>query len=109
MSKFIEGCDGFWKGIIVTKSKRKKKLKNNSKINVLVLQLIVTVFLATIVIWLVPALALAQMNDWSFLNALYYCIITLTTIGIGDIVPWNTVDIDNSTEKDIFYQVKLFQ
>jgi hypothetical protein len=37
---------------------------------------------------LIPALILSQIEEgWSYLDAVYYCIISITTVGLGDYVP----------------------
>ena len=35
----------------------------------------------------VPALLFMFLEDWSYFEALYFCFISLTTIGLGDFVP----------------------
>jgi len=35
----------------------------------------------------VGALFMAHSEDWSYLDAIYYCIVTTTTIGFGDLTP----------------------
>lgn len=48
--------------------------------------LLFTIFLY-IVFWLIGALIFAYLEDWNYLNALYFCFVTLLTIGYGDYHP----------------------
>jgi uncharacterized membrane protein len=36
---------------------------------------------------LVPAAIFYAIDDWTYYQAIYYCFVTLTTVGFGDFVP----------------------
>ena len=42
---------------------------------------------AVIIAIIIPAIFFMFLEDWSYFEALYFCFISLTTIGLGDFVP----------------------
>lgn len=51
-----------------------------------VLNMILIVFLGLTVLFLVPAFVFQQVEKWHYLDGIYYCFVTLSTIGFGDYV-----------------------
>ena len=83
LAGLIEKTDAFLETLI--------KLWNiedaKSKVVTRVTQLVITLFMAIIITWIIPALVLVKMENWDFHKATYFCFITVTTIGLGDVVP----------------------
>lgn len=75
-----EKLDGLLKPL-----KDKVFIKKNEKIDQLVKTLILVV-LILLVMSLIPAGIFAAIEGWSYGDAVYYTIITMTTIGFGDFV-----------------------
>lgn len=42
---------------------------------------------AIVLVIIIPAIFFMLLEDWSYFEALYFCFISLTTIGLGDFVP----------------------
>ena len=64
----------------------------------LVLEAVGFTFLFTSCLLLAPAAIFMHLEDWSFLDSLYYTLVTLTTIGFGDMVPDKDTNIHIYTE-----------
>ncbi|KAK9871370.1 hypothetical protein WA026_011627 [Henosepilachna vigintioctopunctata] len=57
-------------------------------LNIRILHLFIIVLFLLIVFLLIPAAVFAQFEpDWDYMDSLYYCFISLTTIGLGDYIP----------------------
>ena len=49
-----------------------------------------------------------QRQEWDFLNSIYFCFITLSTIGFGDFVPKNKgLDLDGQDQTELVMGLKI--
>ncbi|XP_011444650.1 potassium channel subfamily K member 16 [Magallana gigas] len=51
-----------------------------------VLNMVLIVMLGLTILFILPASAFSYFEDWTVLEALYYCFVTLSTIGFGDYI-----------------------
>lgn len=47
----------------------------------------VRVMLGSSLLFTIGVLCFMIMNEWTFINAFYFCVVTVTTVGFGDLVP----------------------
>ncbi|XP_060078929.1 potassium channel subfamily K member 2-like [Ylistrum balloti] len=70
----------------LTKSFQKKKFSKNHEVAEHRLKALLVPLTAVLLLLLIPAAIFSAIEDWNYGEALYYCVITLTTIGFGDFV-----------------------
>lgn len=97
---FISKAQPFFNGIAVLGQQVQR-----SHMHVLfafVCSLIVLIFF-----FIIPAGIYAHIEDWSYLNAFYYCFISLSTVGLGDYVPGDSEVQQNRHMYKIFSTLYL--
>ncbi|XP_008302634.1 uncharacterized protein kcnk4a [Stegastes partitus] len=52
-----------------------------------VISAVLSILIGCLIFLAVPTVVFHQVEDWSFLESLYFVVITLTTVGFGDYVP----------------------
>lgn len=63
--------------------------------NIRVLHLSIILFIVVVLFFALPTAVFTYMEEsWTTMDALYYCFISLTTIGLGDYIPGDDPDID---------------
>ncbi|XP_031636662.1 potassium channel subfamily K member 1-like isoform X2 [Contarinia nasturtii] len=63
--------------------------------NIRILHLSIIIFIVLILFFGIPTALFAYFEEqWSLMDAFYYCFISLTTIGLGDYIPGDDPDID---------------
>ena len=66
----------------------------------------VIVLLGTIVFLVLPAFVIMEIENWRYLDAVYYTFVTLFTIGFGDFVAGSTSNMSKNWL--IFYRLVLY-
>lgn len=76
--------------------------RSDSKIRFI--HLILVLLFSLIFLFLIPSFIFMYLEDnWSFIDAFYFCFISLTTIGLGDLVAG-----DSPTQRNrLFYKICL--
>lgn len=76
--------------------------RSDSKIRFI--HLILVLLFALIFLFIIPSLVFMHLEEnWSFIDAFYFCFISLTTIGLGDLVAG-----DSPTQRNrLFYKICL--
>ena len=86
-AKVIKKTDKYSEILITKFGARFLKKKGKWKIYVRTFQLITSTVLFCLLFWITPALIATKMEGWDVVTAIYFYFITMTTIGLGDIVP----------------------
>ena len=71
----------------------KKVGKCTKKQWVKIITFIIIIFAGLALFILIPSLLFVRLQGWTYFESIYYCFVTLTTVGFGDLVP--TRDTDN--------------
>ena len=67
---------------------RKKKKGTNINVALIRLFVVVSVLVCGLILFIfIPALIFTAIEPWSYGEAVYFCFVTLTTVGFGDFVP----------------------
>ena len=63
---------------------------------------IIILFSGLVLFIFIPSLLFVRLQGWTYFESVYYCIVTLTTVGFGDLVPSQN---RNSRQLQGFYRV----
>lgn len=72
---------------------KSKYFTRHHKTEKLMKMIAITLF-CFVIFSIIPAAVIMKFEDWTFLGAWYYTIVTLTTVGFGDYVPGTAFNIN---------------
>ncbi|MEQ2175975.1 hypothetical protein GOODEAATRI_023209, partial [Goodea atripinnis] len=61
-----------------------------------------SIIMALLFLFIPAWIFMAMENDWNFLESLYFCFISLTTIGLGDYVPGETQNKEDNPHPHMY-------
>ncbi|KAK3749464.1 hypothetical protein QZH41_013430 [Actinostola sp. cb2023] len=61
-----------------------------------------------LVVMFVPAIFFMELENWSYFEAFYFCFISLTTIGLGDFVPGDAPEWQQSNYRALYKVCSVF-
>jgi hypothetical protein len=84
--------------------RRKFSSDRRSESKIRFIHLFSILLFAIIFLFIIPSIIFMYLEDnWSFIDAFYFCFISLTTIGLGDLVAG-----DSATQRNrLFYKICL--
>eukprot|EP00794_Sanderia_malayensis_P020368 gene20368-22377_t len=71
-----------------------------------ILLVFIVMVVASCVVFVFPAFVIAKLEDWTYFESIYFCFITMTTVGLGDYTPGCPEKWTDSTVR-IIYKVCL--
>lgn len=74
-----------------------------------VISAVLSILLGCLVFLAVPALVFQKVEEWSFLESLYFVVITLTTVGFGDYVPGTGHTVSKQSTTSIQFCGPVFE
>lgn len=84
---------------------------SRKRINSAYLKLICVGFFLIVFVYILPSIAFSSIMEypsWSFLDALYYCYISISTVGFGDFIPGRGLDALSRDNYRLAMTVYLF-
>lgn len=66
--------------------------KGKKSLQILLLRFLVTAIVALVFLIFIPAAIFYALENWTYREAIYFCFVSLTTVGFGDFVPDQGLD-----------------